>query len=81
MEDPRCRHRFHWPFRHKLTPPGAAAPIELTIHQQKFAEQGFASTGEEAATFATPGGAGAAVKCGAGPALSFCSSGLPVLPA
>ena len=41
-----CRVRFDRPYLHPLRLPGQEGETKLTIHQARFKEQGFASTGE-----------------------------------
>lgn len=40
-----CRLRFDRPYKHKLGIGGQNGSLILTVHQQKFQQQGFASTG------------------------------------
>lgn len=43
---PACsKVRFDRPYMHPFKPPGAGEEAKLTIHQARFKEQGFASTG------------------------------------
>ena len=41
-----CRVRFDRPYLHPMRLPGQEGETKLTVHQARFTEQGFASTGE-----------------------------------
>lgn len=37
------KDRFHRPYKHTITVPGTADPVTVSIRQQKFGPEGFAS--------------------------------------
>lgn len=52
---PRCsKVRFDRPYLHPFQPPGAEAEVKLTIHQQRFKAEGFASTGGQGVDVLVP---------------------------